>query len=102
MTTMVLSVLGGAAGLGALLTPILVHITSRRQTVQTENGALIDALQEERDRVIDRLNDRDRVIAELWGYVHELRYWMAKGSVGEPPTMPEGLTVAAIRARVPA
>lgn len=99
---MVLSVLGGAAGLGALLTPILVHITSRRQITQTENGALIDALQEERDRVIDRLNDRDRVIAELWNYVHELRYWMAKGSVGEPPTMPEGLTVAAIRARVPA
>ena len=99
MFNTVLSALGGAAGLGALLTPVLLHLASRRTAVQTQNTNLIDQLQQERDGVVARLDQRDALIADLWDYVHALRYWIVKGSQGEPPTMPDGLSVAAVRAR---
>jgi hypothetical protein len=100
MFTAVLTALGGAAGLAALLSPVLVHLTQRRAHTQTENTSLIDQLQQERDDVVARLDQRDATIAALWAYVYELRYWMVKGAEGEPPTMPPTLTVAAVRARV--
>jgi hypothetical protein len=96
----VMAALGGAAGLGALLTPVLLHVTARRKTIADENDALIDRLEQERNTVIARLDQRDAMVADLWDYVHQLRYWMTKGCVGQPPTMPDGLSVAAIRARV--
>jgi hypothetical protein len=94
----ILAALCGAGGLGALLTPVLVHLTSRRIAAQTENAALIGELQEERDRVVARLDDRDRQVAALWDYVLRLRYAYVKGT--EPPTMPDTLTLAAVRARL--
>jgi hypothetical protein len=102
MLTTALTALGGAAGLGALLTPVLLHLAGRRAAVQSENTSLIDQLQQERDAVHGRLDDRDATIAALWDYVYRLRYWMIKGTAGEPPTMPDGLSVAAVRARVAA
>lgn len=99
LTTTVLAALCGAGGLGAILTPVLVHLTSRRIAVQTENTALISELQEERNGVVARLEQRDATVAALWDYVLRLRYAIVKGD--EPPTMPDTLTVAAVRARVP-
>ena len=98
MFTTALSALGGAAGLAALLSPLLLHVTARRNAVQTENTSLIDQLQQERDGVLRRLDERDATIAALWDYVHRLRYSIVKGE--EPPTMPDSLSVAAVRARV--
>jgi hypothetical protein len=100
MWTTVLAALGGAGGFGALLTPVLVHLTSRRIAVQTENTALIEQLQEERNGVVARLDERDRTIAALWDYVHRLRYSIVKGD--EPPTLPETLSLTAVRLRIPA
>lgn len=91
--------LGGAGGIGALMTPVLVHLTARRVATQSENATLIDDLQRERDGVIARLDQRDATIAALWDYVHRLRYSIVKGA--EPPTMPETLSVAAVRAYIP-
>jgi hypothetical protein len=102
MMTTIAAVLGGAGGLGAMLTPVLVHLTARRVAVQSENTALIADLQDERDYVVARLDQRDATVVALWDYCLELRYWLAKGAVGNPPTMPPGLTVGAIRARIPA
>lgn len=99
MLTTAGAALFGAGGLGALVTPILVHLTARRVAAQTENGQLIDALQEERDGVVARLDQRDATVAALWDYVLQLRYSMVKGD--EPPTMPETLSIAAVRAHVP-
>jgi|ERR1043166_667206 hypothetical protein len=99
LTAAVLSALGGAAGLGALITPVLVHLTSRRLAVQTENAALIDQLQQERDTVTTRLEQRDATIASLWDYVFRLRYWGTAGAVGEPPGLPEELTTVRVTAR---
>lgn len=96
--TTVLTALGGAAGLGALITPVLVHLTSRRIAVQAENAALIDQLQQERDTVTTRLEQRDATIATLWDYVYRLRHWIMAGAAGEPPGIPERLTTAATRA----
>jgi hypothetical protein len=70
--------------------------------VQTENASLIAELQEERDGVVRRLDQRDATLAALWDYVFRMRYWMAKGSEGEPPTMPDTLTLAAVRSAVAA
>lgn len=100
MWTTVLAALAGAGGLGALLTPVLVHLTSRRIAVQTENTALIEQLQEERNGVVARLDQRDATIAALWDYVHGLRYSIVKGT--EPPTLPDTLSAAVVRARIPA
>jgi hypothetical protein len=98
MVETVLSALGGAAGLAALLSPFLLHLSARRTAVQQENTGLIDQLQQERDGVIARLDQRDATIAALWDYVMALRYAMVKGT--EPPTMPESLSIAAVRTRV--
>jgi hypothetical protein len=100
MLTTIVSALLGAGGLGAILTPVLLHLTSRRVAVQTENAALIDALQEERDAVVARLDQRDATIVKLWDYVLELRYSIVKGT--EPPTMPETLSINVVRARMQA
>jgi hypothetical protein len=102
MVETVLSALGGAAGLAALLSPVLLHASGRRTAVQTENAGLINQLQQERDGVVARLDQRDALIADLWDYVHKLRYWIVKGSQGEPPTMPDGLSIAAVRTRAAA
>jgi hypothetical protein len=67
--------------------------------VQTENATLINELQEERNTVVARLEDRDATVAALWDYVLRLRYAIVKGA--EPPTMPDTLTVAAVRAHIP-
>jgi ABC-type uncharacterized transport system involved in gliding motility auxiliary subunit len=99
MMTEVAAVLGGAGGIGALLTPMLVHLTARRVATQSENTALIADLQEERNYVMARLDQRDATVVALWDYVLDLRYALVKGL--EPPTMPPGLTVSAIRARIP-
>lgn len=96
--TTVLTALGGAAGLGALITPVLVHLTSRRIAVQAENAALIDQLQQERDTVTSRLERRDATIAMLWDYAYRLRHWTTTGATGEPPALPDGLTTVPARA----
>jgi ABC-type uncharacterized transport system involved in gliding motility auxiliary subunit len=98
MTT-IAAALGGAGGLGALMTPVLVHLTARRMAAQTENTALIADLQEERDHVVARLDQRDATVVALWDYVLMLRYSLVKGL--EPPTLPAGLSVGAIHARIP-
>jgi hypothetical protein len=100
MISTIAAVLGGAGGIGAMVTPMLVHLTARRVAAQTENTALIADLQEERDHVVARLDQRDATIVALWDYVLHFRYALIKGL--EPPTMPPGLTVGAIRARIPA
>jgi hypothetical protein len=100
MFTTALSALGGAAGLAAILSPVLLHLSARRNAVHMQNSSLIDALQEERNEVARRLDDRDATVVALWDYVLQLRYWMVKGAEGAPPTMPDGLSVAAVRARV--
>ena len=100
MFTTVLSALGGAAGLAAILSPVLLHLSARRTAVHAQNVSLIDQLQQERDEVVRRLDDRDATVVALWDYVLQLRYWMVKGSAGAPPTMPDGLSVAAVRARI--
>jgi hypothetical protein len=97
-----MTALGGAAGLGALITPVLVHLSSRRNATVQHNSAIIDQLQQERDAVVARIEQRDATIAALWDYLFGLRYWMVKGCVGTPPTMPAGLSVADVRARVEA
>jgi hypothetical protein len=102
MISTIAAVLGGAGGIGAMLTPVLVHLTARRVAVQSENTALIADLQDERNHVVARLDQRDATVVALWDYCLQLRYWMAKGCQGQPPTMPDGLTVGAIRARIPA
>lgn len=99
MFATVLSALGGAAGLAALLSPVLLHLSARRHAVVQQNVSLIDQLQQERDEVVRRLDDRDATVVALWDYVLRLRYWMVKPD-GNPPTMPDGLSVAAVRARV--
>jgi hypothetical protein len=96
----VVAALAGAGGLGALLTPVLVYLTSRRIAVQTENATLINDLQEERDGVLRRLDERDRTLVQLWDYVLTFRYAIVKGE--EPPTMPATLSIAAVRARADA
>lgn len=100
MLTTVLGAVCGAGGLGAILTPVLLHLTARRAAVQSENTQLIDTLQEERDTVMARIDQRDATIAALWDYVHRLRYSIVKGQ--EPPTMPDTLTIGAVRARITA
>jgi hypothetical protein len=100
MLQTVLAAMCGAGGIGAVLTPALVHLTSRRIAVQTENTQLIEQLQEERNGVVGRLEQRDAMIAELWDYVYRLRYSIVKGD--DPPTMPSTLTLAAVRAHIPA
>lgn len=96
-SSLIVAALGGATGLGALLTPILLHVSSRRQQTQVENTTLIDQLQQERDRSAERAEQLAAQVATLWDYVLRLRYAIVKG---EPtPTMPDGLTVAAVRAR---
>lgn len=99
MLTTALAALAGAGGIGALLTPVLVHLTSRRIAVQTENSTLIDDLQQERDGVLRRLDQRDATIAALWDYVYDLRYSIVKGA--DPPTMPPTLSTNAVRTHVP-
>jgi hypothetical protein len=99
MLTTIVAALAGAGGLGALLTPVLVHLTARRVAAQTENAALIADLQEERDHVVARLDQRDATVVALWDYVLKLRYSLVKGL--EPPTLPVGLSVGAIHARIP-
>jgi hypothetical protein len=99
MLSPVLAAVCGAGGLGAILTPVLVHLTSRRIAAQTENSALINELQEERNGVVARLDARDAQVASLWDYVLRLRYAYVKGE--EPPTMPDTLTLAAVRAHLP-
>jgi hypothetical protein len=74
---MLTTALEGFGGVAAMLAPVLVELQ-------------------------DRVDIRDATIAALWDYVLELRYWMVKGQVGEPPTMPSTLTVAAVRARISA
>lgn len=100
MLTTIVAALAGAGGLGALLTPVLVHLTARRVAVQTENSTLIDDLRIERDAVVARLDQRDATVVALWDYVLQIRYSLVKGL--EPPTMPTGLSVSAIHARIPA
>jgi hypothetical protein len=100
MLTTVVAGLGGAAGIGTVLAPVLVHLSARRSALQSQIGTLIDSLQEERDAVSTRLENRDATIAALWDYVHRLRYSIVKGY--EPPTMPDGLNLAAVRARAAA
>jgi hypothetical protein len=92
--------LAGAGGLGAVLTPVLVHLTARRVAAQTENSALINELQEERNVIRVELAAVARERAVLWDYVLRLRYSIVKGD--EPPTMPDTLTIAAVRAHLPA
>jgi hypothetical protein len=41
-------------------------------------------------------------VAALLGAYFDLRYWVVKGGTGAPPTLPDSLTVAAVRARVSA
>jgi hypothetical protein len=94
-----IAALAGAGGLGAVLTPVLVHLTARRVAAQTENSALINELQEERNVIRVELADVARERAVLWDYVLRLRYSIVKGD--EPPTMPNTLTIAAVRAHLP-
>lgn len=96
MLTTVLPALGGAAGVGALITPLLVHLAARRSDAQE----LIDQLQQERDTAVIRAHERDETVTALWDYALRLRYWFVKDGCGTPPTMPEGLSVAAVRARL--
>lgn len=102
MFTAVLSALGGAAGLAALLSPVLVHLTQRRAGTLAERSTLVEQLQEERDAAVDERRDLAVQVAALWQAYLDLRYWIVKGSQGNPPTMPPGLTVAAVRARADA
>jgi hypothetical protein len=102
MFTAVLSALGGAAGLAALLSPVLVHMSQRRGTAATERSTLVEQLQEERDTAVSERRDLAVQVAALWQAYLDLRYWIVKGSEGSPPTMPPGLTIAAVRARADA
>lgn len=86
MLTTALEVFGSVA---ALLSPLLVYLVSCRRNRRAE---LLD--------LQDRAEQRDATIAALWDYVLELRYWIVKGPGGEPPTMPDTLTIAAVRARI--
>lgn len=95
-----IAALAGAGGLGAVLTPVLVHLTARRVAAQTENATLINELQEERNVIRVELEAVARERAVLWDYVLRLRYSIVKGD--EPPTMPDTLTIAAVRAHLPA
>ncbi len=86
---MLSTALTGFGAVAALLSPVLVFAAARMRTRRAELAELND-----------RLDQRDATIAALWNYVLELRYWMVKGSTGEPPTMPSTLTIAAVRARI--
>lgn len=88
MLTGALEVFGAVA---ALLSPAVVYLIAKRRS---RRGELVE--------LHDRLDQRDATIAALWAYVFDLRYWMVKGSIGEPPTMPSTLTIAAVRARIDA
>ena len=88
MVTTALAVLGIVA---ALLSPVLVLVGLRMRLRRAE---LVE--------LSDRVEQRDATIATLWDYVLELRYWIVKGQEGAPPTMPDTLTVAAVRARISA
>lgn len=83
------TILAGFGALAALLSPLLVYLTARMRVRRAEVIELND-----------RLDTRDATIAALWGYVLDLRYWMVKGSLGDPPTMPHTLTTAAVRDRI--
>jgi len=100
VTTILLSALAGAGGLGALLAPVLVWLSARRNTQHAERMGMIDQLQQERDAAVRRADQRDATCVELWDYVLSLRYWLVKGSAGNPPTLPDTLSVAAVRARM--
>jgi arginase family enzyme len=88
---MLTTALEGFGGVAAMLAPVLVFLATRMRVRRAE---LVE--------LQDRVDIRDATIAALWDYVLELRYWMVKGQVGEPPTMPSTLTVAAVRARISA
>jgi hypothetical protein len=102
MMPILLAALGGAGGLGAILTPVLMHLTARRIAVQTENSTLIDQLQEERDAVLRRAEASEQTVAALWDYTLGMRYWMVKGQQGQPPTLPSSMSIAAVRYRLEA
>lgn len=100
MLTEVGSALGGAAGLAALLSPLLVHLSQRRTSTQVERAELVDDLQHERDVAVERADTAQRQAEMLWTAYLDLRYWLVKGAQGDPPTLPPGLTVGAVRARM--
>lgn len=88
MFTTALELLGGGA---ALLSPAVAYAGVRMRIRRAELADLHD-----------RLEQREAREVALWDYVLQLRYWMVKGQEGDPPTMPDTLTIAAVRARVTA
>lgn len=86
---MLTTVLTALTAVAALLSPAAVYGVARMRARRAE---LIE--------LHDRLDQRDATIVALWDYVWDLRYWIVKGGPGECPTMPDSLTVAAVRARL--
>jgi len=103
------TIAGIVASLAAVLTPTLLYRTNRRQQTVDQPQKIIDQVQEERaadrasfkeerdhlhmqqQRAFDRIEGLETQNRLLWDYVLQMRYYMAKGSQGIPPTLPEGL-----------
>jgi hypothetical protein len=83
--------LQGFGAVAALLAPLLTWVGLRLRLRRAE---LTD--------VQDRLDVRDAEFRALLEAYFDLRYWVVKGGTGAPPTLPDSLTVAAVRARVSA
>jgi uncharacterized protein HemX len=104
---------GLVSAIGAVVVPWLVYRNTRRQQTVDQPQKIIDQIQEEREADrramaeerahvnqrqarLERRQEDDAVqIRVLWDYVLQLRYFIATGQEGPPPTLPEMIRVRA-------
>jgi hypothetical protein len=77
--------------IAAVLAPALVFVGLRMRLRRAELTELHD-----------RLDEAQTEFVALLSAYFDLRYWIVKGSTGTPPTLPDTITVAAVRARISA
>jgi hypothetical protein len=93
----------------AVVAPALVYRATRKQIAVDEPQKIIDQLQEERSedrkmymdkeerhekqlgRAFDRIEGLEAQNRIQWDYILQLRYWAAKPSQEQPPTLPQEL-----------
>jgi hypothetical protein len=100
---------GLLSALVAIVAPMLVYRATRKQIAVDEPQKIIDQLQEERaadrqafaereqrhdlqmGRAFTRIEDLETQNKVQWDYILQLRYYIAKPSEAQPPTLPQAL-----------